>query len=312
VSIRAAPIAWRKAAALWLLIGIGSALSGCTALSFAVANAPARLSQLSRSTDIAYGELARQQLDVYRPVAAAAAPAAADSVPHSHDSKPVIIFWYGGAWTEGTRARYRFIGAALSQLGYVTVLPDYRLYPEVRFPDFMTDGARAVAWVQAHIADYGGDARRIVLMGHSAGAHMASLLVADPRYLKAANVDAARIVGLIGLSGPYDLTPNTDALHLIFAAPATASEWQPVAQQRRAAPPTLLIHGVDDELVRSIVSENYAAQLRALGTDVTLRLYTHCDHICPMAALSVPARRRAATLADVAEFLRRLSAVPVK
>jgi acetyl esterase/lipase len=165
-----------------------------------------------------------------------------------------------------------------------------------------------VSWVERHIAEYGGDASRIVLMGHSAGAYMATMLIADPRYLARAKADPARIVGVIALAGPYDLAPNTPSLHAIFAAPYTASDWQVTARQHRAAPPTLLLHGSDDRLVRSRVSEQFDAQLRALGTDSTLREYPHCDHVCPLAALSVPARKRAPVLADVAAFLDRLSA----
>ena len=94
------------------------------------------------------------------------------------------MFFYGGAWDAGRRGAYRFAGTALAQLGYVTVVPDYRLYPAVKFPAFVDDGARAVAWAQRHAADYGADPRRIVLLGHSAGAHMAALLSVDPQYLR--------------------------------------------------------------------------------------------------------------------------------
>jgi acetyl esterase/lipase len=285
----------RLRATAWLLAISGVlAASGCTALSFAVANAPARLTDVQRNTDIAYGALPRQRLDIYRPARADAA-------------RPVIVFWYGGAWTEGARAQYRFVGTALAQLGYFVVLPDYRLYPEVRFPAFLDDGASAVHWVQQHIAQYGGDAQRLVLMGHSAGAYMASMLLADSQYLQRAQVDSNRIVGLIAMSGPFNLTPNTASLNAIFAPPYSVADWRVTAQQKHATPPALLMHGLDDQLVLSAVSERFATQLRALGSDVTLKLYAHCDHVCPLAALSVPARKRATTLADVTVFLNSLS-----
>jgi acetyl esterase/lipase len=285
----------RLRAIVWLLAASGAlAVSGCTALSFAVANAPARLTDVQRTAGIAYGALPRQRLDVYR-------PARADI------SKPVVVFWYGGAWTEGGRAQYRFVGTALAQLGYIVVLPDYRLFPEVRFPVFLDDGASAVHWVQQHIAQYGGDAQRLVLMGHSAGAYMASMLLADAQYLQRADVDPKRIVGLIALSGPFNLTPNTASLNAIFAPPYSVADWRVTARQQHAAPPTLLLHGLDDQLVLSAVSERFATQLRALGSEVTLKLYAHCDHVCPLAALSVPARHRATTLADVTVYLNSLS-----
>ena len=283
-----------------LTLVAASALCGCTSVSFAVANAPAHFTAVTRQSGLSYGDRPRQQLDLYLPPPAAAGASSA--------ARPVIIFWYGGSWSSGARAEYRFVGTELAELGYVTVVPDYRLYPEVRFPAFLDDGARAVAWVQQHIADYGGDATRIVLMGHSAGAHMAAMLVADPQYFQRARVDAARIAAVIGLSGPYDLTPNSPMLHDIFGAPYTAHDWQVTARQTQRAPPMLLIHGLGDRVVLSRVSEQFAAQLRSLGGEVTLREYPHCDHVCPLAALSVPARKRAPALADVASFLEQLSA----
>jgi acetyl esterase/lipase len=195
------------------------------------------------------------------------------------------------------------VGAALAQLGYVTVLPDYRLYPQVRFPAFIEDGAQAVAWVQQHIDEYGGDPTRIVLMGHSAGAHLAALLATDGQYLRRAQVDPRHIVGLIGLSGPYDLAPNTPTLHRIFTAPSTPRDWQVTAHVTGIGVPTLLMHGRDDTLVLSRVSEDFAALLRAQGTRVDVRLYASCKHACPLAALSVPARHEASTLADVSAFM---------
>jgi acetyl esterase/lipase len=271
-------------------------LPSCTAISFAVANGPAHFADVQRIADLSYGANARQKLDVYVPNAGAAA------------GKPVVVFFYGGAWDEGSRQQYRFAGAALAGLGYVTMVPDYRLYPEVRFPAFIDDAAHAVAWVRTHAAEYGADASRIIIIGHSAGAHTAAMLIADPHYLRDVAVDSKFIAGMVGLSGPYDLTPNTAELHRIFTAPFQPRDWQVTAHTDTKGPPTLLVHGADDTKVLSAVSTNYAAQLRALGSDVTLRIYPRCEHKCPLAALSRPARNRAPALADIKEFLARFPA----
>jgi acetyl esterase/lipase len=270
-------------------------MTACTRLALAVANAPARLSGVTRAADIAYGDDARQRLDVYQPRQAAVAP------------RPVVVFWYGGSWTAGEKESYRFVGAALAQMGYVAVLPDYRLYPKVKFPSFMDDAAEAVAWVRKHAAEYHADASRIVLMGHSAGAHMAALLLEDPSYLTRAGVDTRYIAALIGLSGPYALTPNSDTLNTIFAAPFQPRDWQPVAHVVTRGPPTLLLHGRTDSVVRMEVSEKFAALLRAQGTEVQLRLYDRCSHVCTLAGLSLPARRQSSSLADVRAFLDRVT-----
>jgi acetyl esterase/lipase len=273
------------------------ALAGCNTLYFAAANLPAHFAGASRHAGIAYAPGPRGKLDIYRP--AGASPSA---------PRPVIVFFYGGAWTGGERSEYRFAATALSELGYVVVVPDYRLYPEVRFPSFVEDGAAAVAWTVQHIAAYGGDPARLVLMGHSAGAYAAAMLSVEPRYLDRASVDPARVTGLITLSGPMYLRPNTPTLHMIFSAPYGPEDWQVTARVTRRVPPALIIHGNDDTLVGTDNSQLFADRLRAAGGEVTLKLYAHCDHVCPLAALSLPARRRAPTLADVAAFLATLSA----
>ena len=89
---------------------------------------------------------------------------------------PVIVFFYGGSWSSGTKDGYGFAGRALAAQGFVVAVPDYRLVPAVRFPAFLEDGAAAVRWVRAHAADFGGDGERIVLAGHSAGAYNAAML----------------------------------------------------------------------------------------------------------------------------------------
>lgn len=287
---------WRLIAALIFTCTMTQMLSACTALSFGLANAPSWFSRVQRTRDVAFGADARQRLDIYRPPASVGA------------ARPVIVFWYGGSWDNGSKKDYRFVGVALARLGYVTVLPDYRLYPQVRFPLFLDDGAQAVAWVQRHAADYGGDPSRIILMGHSAGAHMAAMLALNQRYLEQAGADPARIVGLIGLSGPYGLTPNTPTLNDIFRAPFTPHDWQVLPYVFAQAPPALLMHGRADKLVRVTNTEALAAALRAQGVPVESRIYDARGHIDMLAALSLPGRRRAPVLQDIAQFLRSLEA----
>lgn len=284
-------------------LAMTSVLSGCTTVAFGVANLPTYFSGIRRQASIAFGTDPRQRLDVYRPAAppaAVAAPAAAAG------ARPVIVFWYGGSWDDGKRQDYRFVGVALARLGYVTVIPDYRLYPQVRFPLFLDDGAQAVAWVQQHAAEYGGDPRRVILMGHSAGAHMAAMLALNRHYLDAAGADPQRIIALVGLSGPYGLTPNTPKLHDIFRAPFTPHDWQVLPYASSLAPPALLLHGGADRLVWASNTEDLAAALRAQGVAVETRIYPNRGHIDVLAAISLPGRRRAPVLADIAAFLRTL------
>lgn len=109
-----------------------------------------------RCAGIPYGTDPRQSLDVYMPTPAAT-------------NRPIVVFWYGGMWIRGSKEQYRFVGAALANAGYVAILPDYRLFPQARFPDFIEDGARAVKWAHEHATELGGDPQALFLMGHSAG-----------------------------------------------------------------------------------------------------------------------------------------------
>jgi acetyl esterase/lipase len=285
-------LVWRFAAGI-MAVACAAALVGCSGFSFFVANAPNAFGSFRRTSDLSYGGDARQKLDVY--------------APRRPDHRPVVIFFYGGTWTTGKKSDYAFVGAALAERGYVTVIPDYRLYPEVRFPAFVEDGAQAVAWVQQHARDFGGDPDRLVLMGHSAGAHIAALLALNPSYLAAAGVHPHSIAGFIGLSGPYVLVPDTDTLHAIFAAPYTPSDWQPVQFADRSAPPTLLLHGADDKVVYSAHTGKLRDALLAKGASVETHLYPGRGHADTIASFTVVARYRTPALKQTVAFLDRIT-----
>lgn len=277
----------------WWSLGLVAAvvvtISSCGGLAFTVANAPTLLGDYERQAAVPFGDDPRQQLDVYRPQAA--------------DARPIVVFFYGGSWMRGSRTNYRFVGAALAEAGYVAVLPDYRLYPQVKFPAFVDDGAAAVAWAVRNARTIGGDATRVFVAGHSAGAHTAAMLAYDPRYLERVGVDPTAIRGFIGLSGPYVLTPDTPALRDMFGAPFTPQDYRPIEFVTARAPATLLIHGTSDTIVWAQHSERLAAALRAAGVAVELKLLAGKDHADPVAALSQPARRRASTLGDMRAFI---------
>jgi acetyl esterase/lipase len=119
----------------------------------------------------------------------------------------VAVFFYGGSWDSGRRQDYAWVGRALAAQGFLTIVPDYRLYPAVRYPGFVEDGALAVRWAADHARALGGDPGRIVLIGHSAGAYIAAMLALDDRWLEAAGVDPKAVRAFAGLSGPYDFLP---------------------------------------------------------------------------------------------------------
>jgi acetyl esterase/lipase len=220
----------------------------------------------------------------------------------------VVVFFYGGSWTAGSRGLYRFVGAALAERGIVTVLPDYRLYPQVKFPLFLDDGALAVAWVQKRAHEFGGDPRRIVLMGHSAGGHEASFLAYDRRLLEKAGANPESIVGFVGLSGPYALAPDTEILNTIFASPYTEAEWQPVRFVSSQAPPTLLVHGTADDVVSIEHAEKLRDVLHANHVRVETQFYADRNHADTVAGFSIPARGRTPVLDHSVSFIESVAA----
>jgi acetyl esterase/lipase len=282
--------------ALASLIALTTA--ACSKLAFIAANVPATFGSYKRHSNLAYGAGPQHRLDVY-------VPDGPSNIP-----RPLVVFWYGGRWTTGDKDDYRFVGAALTGLGYVAVLPNYRHYPKVKMAGFMEDAARAALWAVDHGAEFGADPHRLYLTGHSAGAHMAALVTLDTRYFLAAGRAVPHVAGMIGLSGPYDFLPLTDAdLQDMFGPPENYPDSQPIHFVRSAAPgvaipPMLLIQGLKDESVAPKNSINLAAALQAKGVPVTLKLYPKLSHADTVAALSIPARGRAPVLADIAAFVQ--------
>ena len=171
-----------------LLSGGLIVLSACSSLIFLAANTPASFGKYSRLKNLSYADQPRNKLDVYIP----------DKL---HGKAPVVIFIHGGGWNNGSKAQYKFVGAAFAEQGYVAVLPNYGLYSQVKSPVFIQDVARAVVWVRAHAAEWGGDTSHIFLVGHSAGAHIAMMLALDNEYLQQAGGDSHWLSGVVGLAG---------------------------------------------------------------------------------------------------------------
>lgn len=233
--------------------------------------------RISVARSIPYGEGPRRRLDVYR--------------PRDADHAPVVVFFYGGSWQGGRKETYAFVGRALARRGIVTVVADYRVYPEVAYPGFVEDGAEAMRWTAGAIRHHGGDPRRIFVMGHSAGAHIAAMLALDGSWLAAAGY-RGRPAGLVGLSGPYDFLPIRDPALIRAFGGANRPETQPIAHVRPSPPPALLVTGMADRLVDPGNSSRLAARLEAAGGAVSLLRYRRVGHALTVVALALPAPLR--------------------
>ncbi len=278
-------------------LAIAAAVAACGSLAFTAANVPARFGDFERRADIPYGTGPRQRLDVYLP------GAARGRTPAHVPGRPIVVFWYGGGFDHGRKTHYRFVGAALARAGYVAVLPDYRLYPEVMFPAFVEDGADALAWVVGNAAQIGGDPQRIYVAGHSAGAHIAAMLAYDRARLERVALPPDTVRGLIGLSGPYALTPNDPTLHAVFTAPYTPADWRPAERAHRGAPPALLLHGEADDRVAVSHATTLAAALETVGSKVTLRIYPGRGHSDTAASFAAPYRPRLPVIEEIRHFI---------
>lgn len=273
-------------------LAIAVLLGGCSAVG--TLNALTPRSSYTLDADVAYGALPRQKLDIYSP--AVAAPSA---------GWPVVVFFYGGSWNSGERADYRFVGEALAARGVLTLVADYRLYPEVRYPDFLRDSAQALAYGLEHAAALGGDLQRVFVMGHSAGGYNAAMLALDPRWLHAAGHAPGELAGWIGLAGPYDFFPteNPDA-QPVFFHPNYPPHAQPIEFPTPTSPRTFLAAPVDDKLVSPERStRQLARKLQAAGAPVTLRLYGRANHMTLIGAFAWPLRWIAPVLDDVVAFI---------
>ncbi|WP_232476162.1 alpha/beta hydrolase [Flavisphingomonas formosensis] len=247
---------------------------------------------------VRYGPLPCHRLDVYAPRRPAAGPL------------PILLFFYGGGWSSGERDYYGFVGRALAARGFITVIPDYRLVPQVRFPAFLEDCAEAVRWARAEGGAHGGDPDRLLLAGHSAGAYNAAMLALDPQWLAG---DRGAVRGFVGLAGPYDFLPLAPG----FATEALGrwpvpEETQPAHFAAPGAPPALLISGDRDDVVSPQNSLSLAARLHATGNAADLRVLPGIGHVELIATLAQPLRWRAPVLAAIAGFAARVTATAVE
>jgi acetyl esterase/lipase len=277
-----------------LMLGAAAAagLGACTPLGLLNAVGPRDRSARQAARDIAYGADPRQAMDVYAP------DDARDGTP-----LPVVVFFYGGGWDSGSKALYGWAAQALAAQGFVVALPDYRLVPDFVFPAFIEDAAAATAHAARIAGQYGGDANRLAVGGHSAGAHLALMITLDRRYMTAVG-DRDRIKAAFGLAGPYDFLPfDVDASRNAFGRAPDPTLTQPVTFVRPDAPPIWLGHGTDDTTVHDEDTVILSDRLRAVGAPVEAKLYPGLNHADLIATFSPLFRRKAPVLADVSSFL---------
>lgn len=249
-----------------------------------------------------YGSDPAQKLEMFLPADASAAKG----------PLPIVVFIHGGGWRSGDPHDYRFIARALAPQGYAVVLAGYRLAPRVRYPAMLEDGAAALRWVADHAGALGGDPKRIVLMGHSAGAYNAVMLGLDRRWLAARGLSADALRGVVGLSGPYDFYPfESDTTRFSFGKAPSPEETQPVVHARAGGPPLLLVHGTADTRVRPRNSVELARTMTRAGAPTRAVLLDGVTHEGLIMLFARPFSHDPRGLDAVLPFLARVTASPV-
>ncbi|MGJ7604659.1 alpha/beta hydrolase [Variovorax sp. LT1R20] len=230
---------------------------------------------------IAYGAALRQQLDVYQPLPATRPASGA---------RPLVVFFFGGTWTSGDRASYKFVGEALAARGAVVVIPDYGLSPAFTYPVFVRDSALAVKWALDNAAQLGADPKQVYVMGHSSGGYNAAMVALDDRWLGELGASPKQLAGWIGLAGPYDFLPIGDPqAQAAFNWPNTPRDSQPLAHASAASPRALLMAAAKDNLVYPDRNTGQmAAALRAAGVPVQVQLFDNLSHITLIGAFGKP------------------------
>ena len=254
--------------------------------------------------NIAYHPDMPRRLDVYR--------------PETGTNHPVIVYVYGGSWSSGNKELYAPAAQRLVPSGFVLVIPDYTLHPRAGYPRQTEEIAAALAWTLDHIADYGGDPRRVVLVTQSAGAQISGLALLDPRWLAPYGRGASDVRGLVGISGVYDFEAlvayhraNKRARTLlddVLGGESNAALASPIRYVSAQTPPALLIHGDADTTVPIEVGREFHERLQAAGVPSEFVTYPGAGHadILFRALTEQPPR----LINDIVDFVWRCTRLP--
>lgn len=269
---------------------LAATLAGCT--SPGTLNAMTTERGYAVTANVPYDRANGLALDIY--------------MPNQIRNAPVVVFFYGGRWQKGDKSEYKFLGQALASRGFVVVVPNVRLYPKARFPDFVKDGANAVKWARDNAAQFGGSGEKLFVMGHSSGAHIAAMLALNETYLKGVGGSRSWLKGMIGLAGPYDFLPITAPdLFDIFGPPDRFQQSQPAFFVDGQNPPLLLMHGEKDEIIPVDNTRKLAAAVKRADGTIETVYYPGMSHQMIISSFASALRGRADTLDQVESFVKR-------
>lgn len=267
--------------------------TACQSLGLKLANFSNDSSQYSIARDVTYGEQDWHKLDVYTPKAKA------------ETTYPVVVFFYGGSWSSGKKEQYQFVADTLTRKGFVVVIPDYVKYPQAKYPAFVEDAALASRWLKDNVAQYGGNAQRMHLLGHSAGAHTAAMLLSDARFLQAQQLKPAMYNSFVGLAGPYDFVPKAEKYKKIFGPPENFPNMVATNFIDGTEPPMLLLHGLDDNIVLTTNLERFSKRINDSGGIAQTKLYKGIGHLLIVGSFSPTIDFNNTIVQDTVTFMQK-------
>ncbi len=290
--------------------GLVAAIFGCGAVSAAdkppaaKEPAPSEAAVLSPQTvvraDVPYGKDEKQRLDVY--------------APRGAKDAPIVIFFHRGEWSKGDKSEVSYKPKFLNEAGIVFISANYRLSPAVTHPAHIKDVAAAVRWAHDHAAEFGGSAKRIVVMGHSAGCHLVTLLALDPRYLAGVGLRPSDLRGVVAWSGgAYDLVEKVRAggmyatyIKQVFGDAETAwRDASPTAHVGDAKPlPPFLFVSVEKGNASNLAAERLAGLIKTAKGRADTRILENRTHMTANHLIGAP---EDATGAILLEFVREVT-----
>lgn len=277
-------IAMTRLKPLAAILTAATLLAACAPVSILNGITPA--STFDRTKNVSFGEGSRDSLDIYR-------------AEDPKENAPVLMFVHGGSWDSGSKGIYKFLAEGFTLSGYDIVVPNYRIYPDAKFPNFLEDNAKAVAFTAETFPG-----RKIVLIGHSAGAYNILMLGLRDEYLSGVGVDrCANIAGIVGLAAPTGIVPLESArLIEIFPDRFTADD-AVLNNVSGPAPAIFLGHGESDTTVYPKNSTALAEKIEARGGSAQVEIYPGQSHSDVVKVLSRHFDDDTTLKADIVQFI---------
>ncbi len=229
-------------------------------------------------------------------------------------SPPTVVFVYGGSWRSGEKETYQFVADFFTSNGFNIVIPDYRLFPEVAYPEFLKDIETFFHWLADNNDALKLNTDEVFVIGHSAGAYNLAMYLVNDDYQK-----PFRFEGFIGLAGPYDFfLPATEDkdYHAVFTqngdfnnTDSLPAQLLPSDSLSHVLNKALILHGAGDSVVSTKNPKNILPGLRQSGIEANIKMYEGIGHVRLVSGLAIVPLLGFEIQQDVLKFLNGVTVV---